>query len=52
VHPISWLLCSILALIVAYGSFCAYRLAWTTVSDAILLIVLTIAAMGAGYLFG
>ena len=50
--PESWLLIAILAVIVAYGFVCAYRLAWATVSDAILLIVLTGGAMGAGYLFG
>jgi hypothetical protein len=48
----SWLLIAILAAIVAHGFACAHRLAWTTVSDAILLMVLTGAAMGAGYLFG
>ena len=51
-HSISWLLIAILALIGAYGLVCAYRLAWATVSDAILLIALTSAALGAGYLFG
>ena len=51
-HPISWMLLFILALAVAYGSICAYRLAWTTVSDAVLLIALTVAALGAGWLFG
>jgi len=50
--PESWLLTAILAVIVAYGFVCAYRLAWATVSDAILLIVLTGGALGAGYLFG
>jgi hypothetical protein len=49
---ISWMLLLVLALIVAYGSICAYRLAWTTVSDAVLLIALTAAALGAGWLFG
>jgi hypothetical protein len=42
----------VVALFVGYGGLCAYRLAWTTVSDAILLIALTGAALGAGYLFG
>jgi hypothetical protein len=51
-HPESWLLIAILAAIVAYGFVCAYRLAWATVSDAILLVVLTGAAMVAGYLLG
>jgi hypothetical protein len=51
-HPETWLLVAILALIVGYGSVCAYRLAWDTVSDAILLVALTSAALGAGYLFG
>jgi hypothetical protein len=50
--PESWLLIAGLAVFVGYGCLCAYRLAWTTISDAILLIVLTGAAMGAGYLFG
>ena len=50
--PESWLLIAILALTVGYGLACAYRFAWPTVSDAILLVVLTGAAMGAGYLFG
>jgi hypothetical protein len=50
--PETWLLTAILAVIVAYGFVCAYRLAWATVSDAILLIVLTGGALGAGYLFG
>ena len=39
-------------LIVAYGLGCAYRLAWTTVSDAILLVVMTGAALGAAHPFG
>jgi hypothetical protein len=52
VHPETWLLIAILAVIVAHGFVCAYRLASATVSDAILLIVLTGAAMSAGYLFG
>jgi hypothetical protein len=51
-HAESWLLIAGLAVIAGYGSLCAYRLAWDTVSDAILLIALTGAAMGAGYLFG
>jgi hypothetical protein len=51
-HPESWLLIAVLAVIAGYGCLCAYRLAWDTVSDAILLIALTGAAMGAGYLFG
>ena len=51
-HSISWLVLSVLALIVAYGFVCTYRFTWTTVSDAILLFVLTTAAMAAGYLFG
>ena len=50
--PESWLLIAILGVIVAHGVGCAYRLAWATVSDAILLIVLTGSAMGAAYLFG
>jgi hypothetical protein len=50
--PESWLLIAVVAVIVAHGCVCAYRLAWTTVSDAILLIVLTGGAFGAGYLFG
>ena len=51
-HPESWLLLTILAVIAGHGCICAYRLAWATVSDAILLITLTGAALGAGYLFG
>jgi hypothetical protein len=51
-HPEIWLLLGILTLFVGYGGFCAYRLAWTTISDAILLVALTTAALGAGYLFG
>jgi hypothetical protein len=51
-HPETLLLIAILALVVAYGFSCAYRFAWTTVSDAILLMVMTGAAMGAAYLFG
>ena len=51
-HPESWLLIAVLTVIVAYGFVCAYRLAWATVADAILLVVLTGGAMGAGYLFG
>jgi|SoiMethySBSTD1v2_1073268.scaffolds.fasta_scaffold5298743_1 presenilin-like A22 family membrane protease len=50
--PESWLLIAILGVIVAHGLGCAYRLAWTMLSDVILLIVLTGAAMGASYLFG
>jgi hypothetical protein len=51
-HPETLLLIAILAVVVAHGFGCAYRLAWATVSDAILLIVMTGAAMGAAYLFG
>ena len=51
-HPETLLLIAILAVVVAYGFGCAYRLAWATVSDAILLAVMTGAAMGAAYLFG
>ncbi|MBX9775146.1 MAG: hypothetical protein K2Y71_12115 [Xanthobacteraceae bacterium] len=51
-HPETLLLLAIVGLIVAYGFGCAYRLAWATVSDAILLVVMTGAAMGAAYLFG
>ena len=51
-HSASWPLIAIAALIVGYGFVCAYRLAWATVADAMLLIVLTGMAMGAGYLFG
>jgi hypothetical protein len=51
-HAESWLLIAVLAVIAGYGGLCAYRLVWDTVSDAILLIALTGAAMGAGYLFG
>ena len=50
--PESWLLLAIVGLIVAHGFGCAYRLAWTMMSDVILLVVLTGAALGAGYLFG
>jgi hypothetical protein len=50
--PESWLLIAITALAVGYGLVCAYRLAWPTISDAMLLVVLTGAAMGAGYLLG
>jgi hypothetical protein len=52
VHPETLLLLAILTVVVAYGFGCAYRLAWTMVSDAILLMVMTGAAMGAAYLFG
>jgi hypothetical protein len=48
----SLLLIAIFALIVAYGLVCAYRLACATVADAMLLVLLTGAALGAGYLFG
>jgi hypothetical protein len=48
----SLLLIAIFAPIVAYGLVCAYRLASATVADAMLLVLLTGAAMGAGYLFG
>jgi hypothetical protein len=51
-HPETLLLVAILGVIVAHGLGCAYRLAWATVSDAILLVVLTGTAMGAAYLFG
>jgi hypothetical protein len=49
-HSASWLLAPILALLVAYGARCAYRLASTTVADAVLLVILTATAMGAAYL--
>jgi hypothetical protein len=51
-HPETWLLIAILAPIAAYGCVCTYRLVCATIADAVLLIALTSAAMGAGYLFG
>jgi hypothetical protein len=51
-HPETWLVVAILASMVAYGFACAYRLAYATIADAVLLIALTTAAFGAGYLFG
>jgi len=51
-HPETWLVIAILAPLVAYGLVCAYRLAYATIADAVLLIALTSAAIGAGYLFG
>lgn len=51
-HPETWLVIAILAPMVAYGFVCAYRLAYATIADAVLLIALTSAALGAGYLFG
>ena len=42
----------IVARILVYGFVCAYRLAYATIADAVLLIALTGAALGAGYLFG
>jgi presenilin-like A22 family membrane protease len=50
--PESWLLIAILGVIIAHGCACAYRLAWTMMSDVILLVVLTGSAMAASYLFG
>ena len=51
-HPKAWLVITILAPMAAYGLICAYRLAYATIADAALLIALTTAAFGAGYLFG
>jgi hypothetical protein len=52
-HPDIWfVVIAILAPMVAYGCVCAYRLAYTTIADAVLLVALTGAALGAGYLFG
>lgn len=51
-HPEPWLVVAILAPMVAYGFVCAYRLAYATIADAVLLVALTGAALGAGYLFG
>jgi hypothetical protein len=51
-HWLSWLLITIFALVVIYGLVCAYRLTRTMVADAMLLMLLAAAAMGAGYLFG
>ena len=51
-HPETWLVIAILAPMVAYGLVCAYRLAYATIADAVLLVALTSAALGAGYLFG
>ena len=46
------LLIALSALIAVYGFVCAYRLASATVVDAMFLLLLTVAAMRAGYLFG
>jgi hypothetical protein len=51
-HPETWLVIAVLAPMVAYGLVCAYRLAYATIMDAALLIALTTAALGAGFLFG
>jgi len=51
-HPETWLVIAILAPMVAYGLVCAYRLTCATIADAVLLIALTGAALGAGFLFG
>jgi|SoiMethySBSTD1v2_1073268.scaffolds.fasta_scaffold1067495_1 hypothetical protein len=51
-HPETWLVVAIVAPMVAYGLVCAYRLVYATIADAVLLLALTTAAFGAGYLFG
>ena len=51
-HLEMWLVIAILAPMVAYGLVCAYQLVYATIADAVLLIALTGAALGAGYLFG
>jgi hypothetical protein len=50
-HSASWVVAPILALLAAYGTLCAYRLARDTVADTVLLVILAAAAMGAAYLF-
>jgi hypothetical protein len=50
-HSASWVAAPLLALLVAYGALCAYRLARDTVRDTVLLVILTVAAIGAAYLF-
>lgn len=51
-YSANFLLIVLSALIVAYGFVCAYRLASATVADAMFLMLLTVSAIGAGYLFG
>jgi hypothetical protein len=50
-HSASWLIALFALTLAFYGSVCAYRLTSTTVGDAMFLMLLTAAAMGAGYLF-
>jgi hypothetical protein len=51
-HPISWLLLGTFALVGGYGLLCAYRVVRALILDVLLLIILTGAALGAGYLLG